>query len=411
MILGLDAGVRGDPAGQKAHYDQLTAAFPKDERALNLLGGYYFGRQEYPEAIAAYRRRSRSTRRSRRPTTRWATRTASSAATTRRRRRSGSHRADSGRPQPPRLVRRAAHEDGPLRGVDQELREGALGRPVLVASYVGIGLDQIYLGREEGRETLVKLEQVARNGGEKRAAYAQTAFSYVAEGNTAAAVKEVEKMKAVAKQEGDTSALAGDENFLANIHLEPGQPDVAARHFAESLKLSEAANTNDDVKQAARRQKIFDAARVALAKGDAAGAQARSDEYAAAVASRKIPFEIRQSHEIAGLVALQAKDYAKASGELSQANQLDPRVQYHLAAPTRDRETRRPHAKPRARRPSTTGSTSTTRTCAGRPGSSWASSDGASQFFIAATTRGKAAPSSFLQCPARVPGPFGRSTC
>ena len=106
---------------------------------------------------------------------------------------------------------------------------------------------------------------------------------------------------------------------------------MAARHFAESLKLSEAANTNDDVKQAARRQKIFDAARVALAKGDAAGAQARSDEYAAAVASRKIPFEIRQSHEIAGLVALQAKDYAKASGELVQANQLDPRVQYHLA--------------------------------------------------------------------------------
>ena len=83
-----------------------------------------------------------------------------------------------------------------------------------VASYVGIGLDQIYLGQpQKARETFVKLEQVARNGGEKRAASAQTAFSYVAEGNTAAAVKEVEKMKAVAKQEGDTSALAGDENF------------------------------------------------------------------------------------------------------------------------------------------------------------------------------------------------------
>src|SRR5262245_40541543 len=54
IILRLDAGAGGDPAAQKSHLDQLTAAFPRDERAQNLLGGYYFGRQEYEQAIAAY---------------------------------------------------------------------------------------------------------------------------------------------------------------------------------------------------------------------------------------------------------------------------------------------------------------------------------------------------------------------
>ena len=101
MILGLDAGVRGDPAGQKAHYDQLTAAFPKDERALNLLGGYYFGRQEYPQAIAAYEKAIAINPSFSQPYNRMGC-----VPLHRPQRRGGEgvqevHRADSGRPQPP----------------------------------------------------------------------------------------------------------------------------------------------------------------------------------------------------------------------------------------------------------------------------------------------------------------------
>ena len=46
LIEGFDAGVRSDPAGQKARYEKLVASFPRDERALSLLGNYHFGRQE-----------------------------------------------------------------------------------------------------------------------------------------------------------------------------------------------------------------------------------------------------------------------------------------------------------------------------------------------------------------------------
>ena len=54
MILALDAGARSDPATQVRSLEQLTAAFPRDERAWNLLGANHFGRQEYDDAIAAY---------------------------------------------------------------------------------------------------------------------------------------------------------------------------------------------------------------------------------------------------------------------------------------------------------------------------------------------------------------------
>jgi tetratricopeptide (TPR) repeat protein len=333
IILGLDAGVRGDPAGQKKHYDELTAAFPKDERALNLLGGYYFGRQEYEQAIAAYQKAIAINPSFSQPYNQmgYAYRFIG--------RNDEAEKAfkryidlipDDPNPYDSyaELLMKTGRFDESIKSYEKALAVNKY----FVASYVGIGLDQIYKGEpQKARETHAKLEQIARNGGEKRAAYAQNAFSYVLEGNTAAAVKEVERMKAVATQEGDTPALAGDSNFIGAILLEAGQADEAARHFAEGLKLAESANTNDDVKSAARRQSLANQARVLIAKGDAAGAKAKSDEYAAVVAQRKIPFEVRQSHEIAGLVALQAKDYQAAVAELKQANQLDPRVQFHLA--------------------------------------------------------------------------------
>jgi tetratricopeptide (TPR) repeat protein len=333
LILATDAGVRGDTAAQKSHIDQLTAAFPRDERALNTLGAYHFGRQEYPQAIAAYEKAI-----------------AINPAFSQPYNQMGYAYRFSGRnedaekafkkyieliPDDPNpydsyaeLLMKLGRFEESIRSYEKALSVNSH----FVASYIGIGLDQIYMGQpQKARETYATLAGIARNGGEKRAAYLQTAFSYIDEGNTSAAVAEVEKMKAVAKAEGDTVALSGDANLIGNIYLEAGRPDEAKTQFAEALKLAEAASTPADVKEAARRQDTFDLARVALAKGDVAGAQAKADAYAAAVAQRKIPFEVRQGHELLGMVALQRRDFAKAAAELAQANNLDPRVQYHLA--------------------------------------------------------------------------------
>jgi len=53
-ILGFQAGVNADPMKQKEYYQKLVAAYPDDERAHNLLAGYYFGQQEYALAIDEY---------------------------------------------------------------------------------------------------------------------------------------------------------------------------------------------------------------------------------------------------------------------------------------------------------------------------------------------------------------------
>jgi lipopolysaccharide biosynthesis regulator YciM len=85
------------------------------------------------------------------------------------------------------------------------------------------------------------------------------------------------------------------------------------------------------VKEATHRQALFDEARVALARSDLASAKAKAVAYSTAVAVKTIPFEVRQSHELAGRIALAEKSYAAAVAELRQANQQDPRVVYLTA--------------------------------------------------------------------------------
>jgi tetratricopeptide (TPR) repeat protein len=153
----------------------------------------------------------------------------------------------------------------------------------------------------------------------------------VHEGSTDQALAEVQKMAALAESEKDLAALAGDQNQMGDILLEAGRVDEAAAKYREQLATIDKASVPAEVKEATHRQNLFDEARVALARKDLATAKARAATYATQVAAKKIPFEMRQQHELAGRIALEEKQYAGAVAELQQANQQDPRVLYLLA--------------------------------------------------------------------------------
>ena len=56
LILSTEAGANGNVTKQKETLDKLVAAYPNDERAHFNLGGYYFGQQDYPQAIQHYKK-------------------------------------------------------------------------------------------------------------------------------------------------------------------------------------------------------------------------------------------------------------------------------------------------------------------------------------------------------------------
>ena len=83
--------------------------------------------------------------------------------------------------------------------------------------------------------------------------------------------------------------------------------DEAAARYQEQVVTIDKADVPAQVKEATHRQALFDEARVALARHDVAGAKAKAAAYATAVAANKVPFEMRQTHELAGRIALEEK--------------------------------------------------------------------------------------------------------
>jgi tetratricopeptide (TPR) repeat protein len=201
-----------------------------------------------------------------------------------------------------------------------------------VASWVGIGNNHMFMGHgDKAREAFGRLLAIARNDGEKRLAHFWMAMSYTHEGATDKAVAEIEKEAAIAQAAGDKATLSGDWNQIGDILLEAGRADEALARYNQQVETMNAAKVPAEVKEATARQHLFDEARVALVKKDLAAAKSKNDAYAAAVAAKHIPFEMRQQHELAGRLALVERNYDMAVKELEQANQQDPRVLYLLA--------------------------------------------------------------------------------
>jgi tetratricopeptide (TPR) repeat protein len=332
LILGQDAGLKGDPAAQKEHYTKLLALAPGDQRAQMAVGVYQFGRQDFASAVdhlkqattidpgfaPAYNMLG------------YALRQQGNYA--------GAEKAFQkyielipGDPNPYDSYAELLMKMGRFQESIAQYEKALAKNPNFVASYVGIGTDRVLLGQPDAaRAALASLEKDARTNGERRLALFWTAASYLHEGAHDKALATLGEMRAIAEKDGDKAAVSGDLNLMGNVLLDAGRTDAALARFAECVEVIEAANVPAEVKQAARRNLLFDEARVALARKDVATAQAKLEAYGQAVAEHNVPFELRQQHELAGLVALQQGDAKAAVSELSQANQQDPRVLYEL---------------------------------------------------------------------------------
>jgi tetratricopeptide (TPR) repeat protein len=333
IVRGLEAGAKGEVAKQKECYTKLTAAYPGDERGHNLLGGYYFGQQDYPAAVEAYKKATAINPSFSQPYNQlgYAYRFMEKYPEAEQAFKKYIELIP-GDPNPYDSYAELLMKTGRFEESIKSYEKALALDPNFVASYVGIGNDQMFMGRgDDARKTFARIDSVARNDGERRLAHFWTAVSWVHEGAPDKALAEAQKLQAIAEGGKDLANAAGDLNLMGNILLEAGQPDAALARFKQQLETIDKADVPTAVKEAAHRNALFNEGRVALAKKDVATARARADAYATQVAAKAIPFEVRQQHELRGRIALEEKDHAGAVRELEQANQQDPRVLYLLA--------------------------------------------------------------------------------
>ena len=332
LIRGLEANLKGDPAGALTHYTELVRMFPKDERALTLLGNTYFGRQDYEASIKQYTSATAINPSFSQPYNQlgYAYRTIEKYDEAEKAFKKYIELIP-GDPNPydsyAELLMKVGRFDESIKMYEKALSID----PNFIASHIGIGNDYLAMGKpDKARTAFAKIAAVARNTGEKRTAHVWAAASYVHEGATDKAIEELRASYALAQAEQDGGSMSGDLTQMGDVLREAGRTAESLEKYREAVTVIDKSQVPEEVKQATRRTHVFEEGRVAVAGNDLATAKKSLAEYTRQVGEKKRPFEVRQQHELAGMIALAEKEYPAAAKELQLANQQDPRILYIL---------------------------------------------------------------------------------
>jgi len=333
VILAAQAAAYGSPAKQKEYLTRLVELYPNDERAHTLLGTFYFGQQQYDDAVMQLKK---------------ATETAPDYSAPYN--MLGYSLKNLGKyddaekafekytklipddPNPYDSYGELLMKAGKYEESIAQYKKALSIDPNFVASHVGISNNYNYLGKyDDARSQLQKLYSIARNDGEKRLALFSMAVSYLDEGNTDMAIKQIEKEYEIAEQINDAASMSGDLNAIGNILFEAGKYDEALSNYEKSVKAIEESNLSEEVKENTRSFALYNESRVALMKNDLTIAKVKSKEFGEKANSANNTFQKWLYHELEGSIALKEKNYNKAEEELKQSNMQNPYTYYRLA--------------------------------------------------------------------------------
>ncbi|HZN05500.1 MAG TPA: tetratricopeptide repeat protein [Pyrinomonadaceae bacterium] len=333
LIEAAEAGANANPTKQKEILDKLVAAYPNDERAHFTLGGYYFGQQDFTQAITHYKK---------------ATELAPNYSTAFNilgyayRQNEQFAEAENAfkkyielipnDPNPYDSYAELLLKTGRFDEAITQYNKALAIDPNFLNSYFGIAAALTYKGKSaEATAELQKITEKARTDGERRTALFGQMIVAIDGGRWDQALAEVEKQYALGQKTNDVPAMAGDLQLKGNILLEMGRFDDAKKAFDEAVKIISAdANLSQQVKDNAARFHHYNLARVAVRKGDLAVAKTETETFRKGAEAAKNQNQIKQAHELAGMIALAEKNYDAAIAELNQSNQQNPNNIYLL---------------------------------------------------------------------------------
>ena len=333
IILGAQAAANGFPTKQKEFLTELVTKYPDDERAHNDLGDYYYGVQDYALASEEYQKTVKIN-----PDFPTAYNNLGYAD-----RFLGEYTDAENAfkkyaalipndPNPYDSYGELLMKMGKYNASINKYRKALSIDPNFIASYIGIATDLNFENKhEEAREQLMKLQAIARDTGERRAAHFATAVSYADEGNLDKALDEIKKQYIIASNIDDSNAMSNDLVIMGNILLEMGKTYKAEQNYEAALKVIESSNLSNQIKENAQRIYLYNLGRVALEKNDMTEAKIKASEFQKNAEEINNILQIRLAHGLLGSIALSEKQYNKAVEELEQANLQDPYNLYRLS--------------------------------------------------------------------------------
>ena len=326
LILGTEAGANANPTKQKELLEKLVAAYPNDERARFTLGGYYFGQQDFDTAILHYRKATELA-----PNYSPAYNILGYAL----RQKENYSEAEAAFKKYTELI---PNDPNPYDSLAELfLKMGRFDEAIaqykkalsidsnFMNSHQGIAAALAYQGKpEEAVAELNKITAKARGDADRRAALFALTVVAIDSGKLDQAVAEADKQYALGEKTSDIPNMAGDLQLKGNILMEMGKYDEAKLAFERALKLTNDSNLSQEIKNNAALVLHNNLARVALGKKDIATAKKETEEFRKGAEQRKNPFQIKQAHELSGMIALAEKNYDEAIAQLQQSNLQNP---------------------------------------------------------------------------------------
>lgn len=327
LIQAAEAGANANPTKQKEILDKLVAAYPNDERAHFNLGGYYFGQQDFAQAITHYKKATELA-----PNYSTAFNILGYAY------RQNEQYAEAENafkkyielipndPNPYDSYAELLLKTGRFDEAITQYNKALAIEPTFLNSYFGIAAAMTYKGKaSDATAELQKITAKARNDGERRTALFGQMVVAADGGHWDEALAEVDKQYALGQKTNDVPAMAGDLQLKGNILLEMGRFDDAKKAYEDAMKaITGDANLSQANKDNAALFHHYNLARVAIGKKDLTTAKTETETFRKGSEAAKNQNQIKQAHELAGMIALSEKNYDQAITELAQSNQQNP---------------------------------------------------------------------------------------
>ncbi len=333
MIRATEAFASSKSSEGGQDLQKLVAAYPDDERAHEMLGGYYQGIQQYDKAIAEQQKAVQLA-----PdfapaynllgyTFRDAQKNEQAEAALRK-----YIQLISDEPNPYDSLAELLMKMGRFDESIQNYSKALSLDPHFFSSYRGIAADLMYQDKhKEALEQLQKEYDHALSDSDRQDAISNMAFCYVDEGKFPEALEKISQLSSMAEQHGDKAAMAVIDDTRGFLLLSTGKVDEAKADFAKSLELAKQSDIPDATKKSFELGVDGRMALVASAKGDFENAKKQAEVVRAGFEALGNPTLVQAAHQTMGIIALDQKNYDEAISHLTEANLQSPYVMFQLA--------------------------------------------------------------------------------
>ena len=321
LIAAAQAASDAKGPEQRRTLEQLVAAYPDDERAHFALGVVLFGQQDPAGAIEHFTKANALAPNYTAPYNQlgYAYRQVADYANAEKAFRKYIELIPND-PNPYDSYAELLLKTGRFEESIAQYRKALSIDPHFFASHLGITADLMYSGKlADAAAEAAQIVKNARTDAETRTGMFAATSLNVYSGEMNAALKSLDGQYAVAAKSNDTLGMVGDLQAKAAIFAELHKAAEAQAMYDKAISLVDASSLSDAIKANQHLFRHNALARVALVRGDLAAARRESDEFGK-VALAGGPFQVRQAHELAGMIALQDKQWDVALSELKQAS-------------------------------------------------------------------------------------------